>query len=231
MRKIFLINGKKRSGKDNFADILVNQKKFTKISIAQSLKLTASRIVNISVDEIDNLKDNCLSFSFDEQEFTTGFIFELIKFSKKYNMTAEMKKRLASFNIKQLDIFIEVDGVQKIDARRFLQNMNVFKTIFDDEDIWINQTIDKINQLNGDIVISDFRFPNECTRIKECFENVTTIKIIGKNFYDMDEYDNHSSETSLNDWKFDYHINNTIWIESSLFWQITALLQELSYVR
>lgn len=228
-RKIIMINGKKRAGKDFLSDMLI-KKSFTKLSIARSLKDFACEIVDIDFDTMEDLKNNEDYFEIDIYEFQNKFKNALYKMQQFYdNSTTE---EIHKFKISSLDIFIDKESeshIVKVDARKYLQNMNIFKIIFNDDDIWINLLLKVMYTISGDIVIADFRFPNEfkATRNKFKDDNLISVKIIGKNYYSIDKYDNHPSETSLNNWKFDYHINNTIWHNGSLFWQMTGLLQEL----
>ena len=114
-----------------------------------------------------------------------------------------------------------------IDARVFLQYIGgIWKQVFYDG-IWADLCINAVKKEKGNVVISDFRYPSEYTSMDNKFDNITSIKVLGKNLYETDKYDNHSSETSLNDFKFDYHINNTIWSDASLTCQIKALLAEV----
>lgn len=240
-QKIILVNGKKRSGKDFFSKIFENNFEFTQFSVARNLKQIASDIAEISIEDLDNLKNNKDFFLIEKDLFELNFKEQLNSVYDKYYKQSNIcksKKVCIQQNINNFNLLYchnmlmnneEIDNsIIKVDARKFLQNINIFKTIFEDEDIWINMLLPELkNQKN--IIISDFRFSNEYTRIKNTFLTSTliTAKIIGKNYYDKDEYDNHISETSLNDWKFDYHLNNTIWQNSALYWQALALLQEL----
>ena len=228
-RKIIMVNGKKRAGKDFFSDMLV-EKSFTKLSIAQILKDIACKIVDIDFNIMEDLKNNETYFKIDKQIFQEKFKEALYKMQQNYDTSID--NTIQNFKISSLDIFIDNDSksqIVKVDARKYLQNMNIFKIIFDDDDIWIKSLLEKMHQISGNIVISDFRFPNEFLAVRNEFkdDNLISVKVIGKNYYSIDKYDNHLSETSLDNWIFDYHINNTIWHNGSLFWQVNGLLQEL----
>ena len=228
MRKILLVNGKKRSGKDYFSDMLI-KKDFVKLSIAKNLKDIACRIAGINYDTMEELKNDGKSFMVTLEDFQNRFMNELRLMATFYDSSFQLSTKIDTFTVTDLKIFVHEQcyNPPEVDARKFLQNMNVFKIIFNDDDIWINMTLRDIAKSNKDIVIADFRFPNEFHAVDKAFNNVKSIKVIGKNLYDKDEYDNHVSETSLNNWKFDFHINNTFWHIGSLFWQTTGLLQTL----
>jgi len=138
MKKIILLNGKKRSGKDFTADLLVN-KKFTKISVAEKLKNIACRIADVSYDKIEDLKNNNQSFNVDKDLFVIRFEKELKQlWEKEYSFL----KKLNYQDISKIFLTEEnVNGTYKINARKFLQDINIFKIIFNDEDIWIKFTI------------------------------------------------------------------------------------------
>jgi len=223
MKKILLINGKKRAGKDFFADKIIS-KKFTKIAVAFKLKEFACQIANIDYTTMEELKNTNHYFEVDYSEFEKNFRVALIEHYRfaKYDDNSIIEK-IEMFNVKNLPIWIDDS---KVDARLFLQHMNIFKEVFYNPDIWIDYTVDFIKKVKGNIVISDFRFPNEYLKIDQEFDNVITAKIIGKNYYNIDAYDNHVSETSLNSFEFDYHINNTIWNERLLELQADLIVDE-----
>ncbi len=228
MRKILLVNGKKRAGKDYFSDMLID-KDFVKLSIAKNLKDIACRIAGIDYNTMEKLKNDGGSFMVTLEDFQKRFTEEVRNIWKVLYNNDKIYISLIETDISTLDIFMPYQGYSppEVDARKFLQNMNILKIIFNDDNIWVNMTIKEIENIKGDIVIADFRFPNEYYAVDKAFDNVKSIKVIGKNLYNKDEYDNHVSETSLNDWQFDYHINNTFWHSGSLFWQTTGLLQIL----
>lgn len=70
---------------------------------------------------------------------------------------------------------------------------------------WVDQVISKIN---GNTVITDFRYPNEYNELKKRFANVKTMRIHRKvATIDTD------SEKMLDDFDFDFHIDNNANIE------------------
>ena len=242
--QIILVNGKKRSGKDFFTEVfLENSDDFEHFSIARSLKLTASHILGIHLDDLEDYKNAGLCHSVDKELYKNNFRIELEHMAKILypdGVPLHIMKNIFYFKPEQLSVFktaeelkvpdeLIMDDIAYVDARLFLQHMNVFKILFENDNIWIDLTIQEIAQGSDNYIISDFRFPNECSALEDYFglNNVTTVKIIGKNYYDHDEYDNHASERSLDDFKFDYHVNNTIWDSESLKAQAQALNNEV----
>ena len=232
MRKIIMTNGKKRAGKDYFADQLI-KKGFVKLSIAKGLKDLACKIAGIDYDTMEELKNEGKSFKVNLDDFQKNFQTELRAMLSFYNNDIDIFyiiNKVDEFRVWEVvDVFIDNNEIENtwVDARKFLQNMNIFKIIFNDDDIWINMVIREMQKIDEDIVLADFRFPNEYAAVAKAFDGVVSVKVIGKNLYEKDEYDNHISETSLNDWEFDYHINNTFWHSGSMFWQVQGLLQTL----
>jgi len=218
--KCYLIAGKKRSGKDYCTSIFKNIEPISHISFAGELKEIACRLLNLSLEELDNLKNEKKSVKVNKKIFNSKLIEEAFNTNSKYNLnvSGEVIKREA-ITLK-IPCITENDNYI-FDVRVFLQYYaSIWKDIFG-ESIWAD-----IASLKGNdyIIISDFRFPIEYEAIKKKYE-VTTIKVIGKNQYDIDEYDLHPSETALNDFKFDYIINNTVYDDLSLLYQIKAILK------
>jgi hypothetical protein len=80
-------------------------------------------------------------------------------------------------------------------------------------DIWVNMTVDLVKGIFTDcdfIFISDCRFPNELDRWRQEGFNVVTVRVNRPNFNNRltEEQKNHLSETSLDDYGFDYYIEN-----------------------
>ncbi|MFA7127590.1 MAG: hypothetical protein WC136_00300 [Sphaerochaeta sp.] len=222
---VFLINGKKRSGKDTISDIVVQyDPTITKVAFAKLLKHSASIISGISVHELDNLKNDESSFTMNKSNFYKNFEQAIHEIKNIYllnfdNITLAEHDPLSFFE------YLLNDNMLVIDARHFLQKVGeAFKIIFNDPYIWAKLCSAELDK-NKDYIISDFRFPVEFEEISKNHKTCT-VKVLGKNMNDVDKYDTHSSETALNDFKFDYIINNTIWSSESLNAQITALLCE-----
>jgi len=71
--------------------------------------------------------------------------------------------------------------------------------------IWIQKVIESIKICdNKQVVISDFRFPEEYTELIKIFDNVITIQIKRNEALNIDDH----SERALNNFKFDYIIYN-----------------------
>lgn len=235
MKTIFMINGKKRGGKDYFSDMLVD-KKFVKVALAKKLKDAACKAASKTFDEMEEMKNNegqfilhydtfiddCKEALFDSAyELNGGTLSD-----EEYNQTLIAINR---YDFSTMTMLKNDDDTIQFDARIFLQEIGgVWKVVFGNDNVWTDLLIQHIKTLENDqIIISDYRYPYEYEGIKAAFKDdyVKTVKVLGKNLYDTDKYDTHTSETALNDSKFDFHINNTFWHSGSLFWQAQGLMQ------
>lgn len=162
--KIILISGKKRSGKDFFANLLkekLNQhgKTCDIFHFADGIKDILSVTFNITNQELNHYKDL------------------------------------------ESEIYVNTENGQKsiLNFRKLLQRFGTeaMQTFFG-KDVWKNQVLKKIENSKCDyVLIPDFRF------LHENITNATTILILGGK-----TVDNHISENQLQNFKFDYIINN-----------------------
>ena len=77
----------------------------------------------------------------------------------------------------------------------------------DDPNFFVNLVINKIKNLNHDVVISDFRYLNEYYNIKREFSNNFKIKTLHVDRPKISVCD-EESEHQLDEFKFDYHVTN-----------------------
>lgn len=123
------------------------------------------------------------------------YISKIYNIDRKLLDTQEGKKTIYKDNITYRDLLINVGCSHREQ----------------DEDFWINKVIDIIkNKDLNKIVIPDLRFINEYIKIKNTFENngynIYTLRVIRPN--NCYEKINDISETSMDNFKFDYIINN-----------------------
>jgi hypothetical protein len=77
--------------------------------------------------------------------------------------------------------------------------------------IWVKLIMEFIKTFGKDydyILIPDTRFSNECDIPKKIFKNVCAVRVKRTNFISdlTEEQQNHESEVSLDEYKFDYYI-------------------------
>lgn len=235
-KKVIMVNGKKRAGKDYFSDVLCQRFDFTKVALAKKLKDAACGIAGISFEEMEDLKNNSGVFKITYHDYINNVKDQLWKsFNELY--TGEVQEGIYDkfcTMIKECNYDIIVHSINKdnictFDARIFLQEMGgIWKVVFSDDQIWAKLCLAAVAASDKNVIISDFRYPYELDMVAEHYSSVTSVKVIGKNMYDTDQYDQHSSETALNNYKFQYHINNTFWHTPSMDEQVIGLMREIN---
>lgn len=132
MAEIILINGKKRSGKDFFAEKLQEElykNQFTSeiIAFADPIKDIIAKTFNISDEDLDNFKNDKIKIAAKLPKMDGYDCYEITDF----------RKVLQNFGTEAM------------------------KTHFG-EDVWVNLLRDKVNKSNVDyVIVPDFRFLSE----------------------------------------------------------------------
>lgn len=110
--------------------------------------------------------------------------------------------------------------IKYIDMREILQRFGTeaMKPYFG-KAVWANLTYNKIEEMGCDYsIIPDFRFPEEYR------EDIITVKV-KNDVIDNSSTDSHSSENSLNDFNFNYIIDNTGYCDTNS--QLEKLIENL----
>jgi cellulose biosynthesis protein BcsQ len=105
------------------------------------------------------------------------------------------------------------DGTKNEKSRTLLQNLGTNIVRKRDPNFWVESAVRTIKLFKEDydyFLIGDCRFLNECELLKNSDFNVVNIKVVRLNFENslMPEQRLHPSETSLDDFKFDYIIES-----------------------
>lgn len=184
MKKVLLINGLKRSGKDYTTELIseiLGDENTESISFAGPIKQIISDTFEISLRDLEEYKND-----------TENYGLEI----KAYPNNQE------SVTIKHLDF------------RTILQRFGTeaMKPVFGDS-VWAELAIRNVIKSNKEwVLIPDFRFVSEFEEaVKEAASNnfeIITINIFND---DLPQPDAHASETELKDkeFKFDFIIDNT----------------------
>lgn len=110
--------------------------------------------------------------------------------------------------------------IKYIDMREILQRFGTeaMKPYFG-KAVWANLTYNKIEEMGCDYsIIPDFRFPEEYR------DDIITVKV-KNDVIDNSSTDSHSSENSLNDFNFNYIIDNTGYCDTNS--QLDKLIENL----
>lgn len=162
--------GRKRVGKDTFADTLVAEYGFTRVSLAGPLKDAALRLNPI-----------------------VGPSPAPGGLSSEYRRLADVVEALGWEKAKDF-----VPGV-----RETLQRLGTDAIRSIDDTFWIRAARQTIDQIDGPVVITDVRFPNEADMIQKL--DGYTVRIERSL---PDDGDAHPSETALDDFVADFHVHN-----------------------
>jgi hypothetical protein len=207
-KKVLLISGYKRSGKDTVANYLIDNRVFSKVSFAASLKDLTANEFNIERNILDDQ-------NYKESPLTQYPVVAKDSFAKKINDHLKME-------------FRTLDNKQAIDTIYYGSKLYSFYGIEKEPQLlywtpralmifigsvgravspnhWVDRAINISSENN--LIISDFRYVSEYDRIVELVgeENVVTMRI--NRFKDVNSVDD--SEKNLDDFNFNSVINNT----------------------
>jgi len=238
-----MLAGDRRSGKDFFAEQLINANKQSYydspliLHFARLIKKYASDFTTYSIDELDELKNK-------EESIIIRFEYVKKAWQKKLKEIKNKKPSFCKFSDDEFEqVFNNYNFEQvlqgekladnnNLDIRVFLQLMGEsFKIILNNPDIWADLLIEYIGKKSNDgIIIPDFRFKEEYNAAKKWADkrgyNLITAKIQGKEREKNIKYDNHISENDLSNYCFDFVIDNTNYDDQThLFKQAVSLLE------
>lgn len=136
------------------------------------------------------------------KDFFTEIFLSNVKNGVRIAFADKVKEILATtfgISVQEFDNLKNTDPKYRKIIQRF--GTDAMQTIFG-KDVWVKFVVDFINSSNYDYyLIPDFRFEHEFINIDGC--KTTTIKILGG------DGDTHISENGLNDFNFDYVLDNT----------------------
>lgn len=150
-------------------------------------------------------------------------IKDILKDKKVINLAFASYLKIYAKNI------INWDGNEDNKPREFLQQLGVelIKNNIDNK-LLINRIIEDIKVYSyffDVITISDARFIDEIESIKNTFDDVKVIHVIGKDNNLTDEEKNHISEMALDNYhQYDYEIRNDSNLEE-LYKNITKIME------
>ena len=185
------ISGKKQSGKNTVSNIIRSISILDTQQISNIDKLNfISTLITTGLAKYNNTIYHTYSSKFIELSFADKVkdIASVITNEPKYKYNTESFKQ-TTFNL------------LNITHRELLQKIGEGLRKSIDPDIWVKLLLSNYNPDNN-IIITDVRYKNEADMIKNL--NGILIRINRDTGY----IDNHKSEIDLNDYNFDYEINN-----------------------
>lgn len=144
---------------------------------------------------------------------------------KKYLQESGLKVEETSFALPLKQILSDIMklSIEQIEEykneksspiRRYLQDLGTSLRERFSEDIFVEKVHKTINEFDGDIIIvTDFRYKNECYYFKNPKEDLSVITIEIENL-NVSNNDKHSSENDLNDFVCDYVVDNSIYLNN-----------------
>jgi len=192
---IISVSGLKNSGKDTFADVLVDRHGFKKISLADPLRELCSKIFGIDMKYFldRDKKDTDLPFNL-MIEF--DHIDRIVKQVEDWGfvVTNEARAELDEFHGTYIDT--PRDLLKCVGTNMLRQNVR--------DDLWLVITLTKIKELGQKVVVADVRFDNE----RKMFDNIGATMVLIKR-PDVEEEDHHISENTGDDDQYDVIFQNT----------------------
>lgn len=194
MKKVILVSGKLRSGKNQFAEYLEQQYITDNVNVVQDCFA-------------QDLKDMCKEDFRPLTEYLNKISDKILSCIPTDDQEPEIMSHLM-----KLRTFDENFYENKNDITRILLQLygtEIFRMKVD-RNYWVNRLINKIKNSDADVfIVTDVRFDNEIGLVKyDNLFDVTTIRVNR----DMDrsgKENEHESETALDHYKyFDYIVDN-----------------------
>jgi len=202
MKKVILVSGHMRSGKNQFADYLLNELRKTPLKIfTDSFAAGVKDGCKTDFNELANILNNLA-------EKLSAVVFQFVNLKSNISMYLDqVEKTIDELKIKPENWYEEKTPI----TRALLQayGTEIFRKRVDNN-WWANQLLKRIqNSTNDVVIITDVRFPNEI----EVFLNDKNIELytirIERDINIKGNIATHDSETSLDDWSsWNYIINN-----------------------
>jgi len=218
MKKVILLSGKMRSGKNQFADYLQKALQAKKLTFETDLFAK-------------DLKNGCRQ-DFKKLQNVLAHIAEEIK--TKVNLFSDTREMMLNPAViqgieKTIDKLIIRDEnwyEDKTDITRNILQLygtEIFRNRVNDN-WWVNQVKERaIKSVSDVILVTDCRFPNEITEIYDDNYETVVIRIV-RNINTNEQVASHPSETSLDDWKvWDYIVENNGTLEDLMASALTII--------
>lgn len=197
---IYIISGKKFSGKDTVASYISKRTTLPIFNYAEKIRSVIKHTFNLS---------DCF-FSGEAKE---SKILRLFDYKPAVSSIEGLK--------------ISLDNYKEFSVRNIMQDLgNYFRNNFS-KNFWVDALINDLdkNKIN-DFILSDARYVNEIEEIIKKYgkDNVCSIRVTRTSDQRFQETSEDISETSLDSYKnFDYYIDNNFTLEE-LYLKVDAIL-------
>jgi hypothetical protein len=203
--KVFALSGYKGSGKDTVAEYLVQNYNFTRFSFAEVLKDMVADQYGIQRTWLDDQ-------AFKEKPLLQYPVNPKDKFT---SMVANFMQREFAFK----DGTKLTENVDLRELTRTIYHTPRSLAILEgstkrvaNPNYWVNRVVHAINSYDmSKIQLDDLRYKSEVDRLLEAFEGATLITVRINRFDSINSTD--PSERDLDDFTFDYYIDNTKGLE------------------
>ena len=209
MKKLILISGKARSGKNTFADFLSNEFKKHNLTVEQDLY--ANGVKNGSKEDFRPLS-NFLNNYVERIKAQVGMLFSLDKITPQAPLGA-IFGLLDQLKIEDHNWYEDKTPITRLILQAY--GTEIFRKRVD-TDWWAKQLKERFLKSNSDIfLVTDVRFPNEIEVFNDAI-NYEVITIRVDRSVDIDPtVASHDSETALDNWsEWTYLVDNNTTLES-----------------
>jgi len=222
-KKIILLSGELRSGKDTVAEMAseflsANNITSSFVAFADPIKNIASKSLNISVNELNNYKNGSQFELKSSGKFVSILkngksIKDLNKQDVLNNFLLSSKSEIGDISSIDKKLAVEILKIifphedSSINFRTYIQRLGfdgILKNTIDT--IWIDKAIDSISLKQEDVVfVTDARTIAEPKEIKKAFKNSTIIKVERSS---KTKVSSHATEAEVSQIKEDILIKN-----------------------
>jgi len=200
MKRIYLVSGKLRSGKNQFSDYLEEKYTLDKVEVVQDCFAQA-------------LKDGCKEDFKPLVDYLNKLQEEIKDTVELYNWDDEFLECVSKMRTKDENFYENKNDITRILLQ--LYGTEIFRKRVN-QDHWVKLMIDKIKKSDKQVfIITDVRFPNEINLVKnESDFDVISIRV-ERDIDRSGKENEHESETALDTYNdFDHFINNNGTLEN-----------------
>lgn len=217
------LSGKAGSGKDSFADILVRQEGYTKLSFARNLKEMCKKVFGLTDYDVYDQEGKEKNFEFPHTLLSQD-LFDIHRWVKEVTPGVKVSPLGLSNSIR---LFVELKTTEFKSPRELLQfvGTEICRQCYSRE---YHIDVVKVQILNGkNVVIADARFENERNAITK-WEGVN-INVINP---DQEESEvglkGHASESAVDTGEFEsVFINDKTQGLDSMAFKVTEIIKQI----